>query len=135
MLENGEYKVQICKDANTVILEKPCVISSGEELKSLPIIKELYGSNERLLSMTNEDFEKVIGRKIVLEPVKRPYDLNTPMRDYKTAGGKFLYGTISFVFKCILKSIMLGNYHHRSGCHLCICTWIGNIINIDNNQI
>ena len=29
VLENGEYKVQICKDANTVILEKPCVISSG----------------------------------------------------------------------------------------------------------
>ena len=107
-LENGEYKVQICADANSVILEKPFIITSGEELKSSKTIKELYSTKEKLLSMTNEDFEKVIGRKITLIPTKRPYNLNTPMRDYKTAGGKFLYGTIILVFKCMLKFISMG---------------------------
>lgn len=107
-LENGEYKVQICEDANTVILEKPILITSGKELKSPPVINELYGSKERLLTITSEDFEKVIGRKIILIPTKRPYDLNTPMREYKTAGGKFIYGTINLVFKCLLKFISIG---------------------------
>ena len=51
--------------------------------------------------MTDLQFDKLIGRNIEAPVVKRPYDLNTPIREYKTAGGKFIYGTIMFAFKCI----------------------------------
>lgn len=102
-LENGSYKFQICKDANTPILESEIVITQGEELISPQKVRELYATKQSLLAITTQDFEQVIGRKITLIPTSRPYDLNTPMREYATAGGKFLNGAIKFAFKCLLK--------------------------------
>ncbi len=101
--EKGVYKVQICSDANTVILEDCFEITNGENLTSSKEILELYSTKERMLAVTDSDFERVIGRPITLNPITRPYDLNTPMREYKTAGGKFLFGLFSFVFKCAIK--------------------------------
>ena len=51
--------------------------------------------------MTDMYFDRLIGRKIASPLVKRPYDLNTPIREYKTACGKFIYNTIMFAFKVI----------------------------------
>ncbi len=107
-LENGIYKFQLCSDVNSVILEKSYEITNGERLISSLEIANLYATKERFLNITTEDFEKVIGRKITLVPVSRPYDLNTPMRDYKSAGGKFIFGLITFVFKCMIKFASLG---------------------------
>lgn len=107
-LESGEYKVQLCRDACTVITEQMLTITDGEEFASDNTVRELYATRERLLSITDKDFESVIGRPITLKRTERPYDLNTPIRDYESAGGRFLFGLISFVFKFRLKLIKLG---------------------------
>jgi beta-glucosidase len=102
-LEGGEYKFQICKDVNTVILEAEATIDDGETLASPDNVRALYATKESLLSITDGDFEGVIGRPITLKKTARPYDLNTPMREFETIGGKLFFGTIIFVFKTILK--------------------------------
>ena len=107
-LENGTYKFQICKDVNTVILEESAEISDGESLASPENVRKLYASRESLLAITDGNYEGVIGRPITLKETTRPYDLNTPMREYKSLGGKLLFGGLTFVFKCILKVTSLG---------------------------
>ena len=102
-LENGTYKFQIAKDANTVILEAEAVIEDGETLATPENVRALYATKESLLGITDTDFEGVIGRPITLKKTARPYDLNTPMREFETIGGKFFFGAIIFAFKCILK--------------------------------
>ena len=102
-LEGGEYKFQICKDANTVILEAKATIDDGEALASPENVRALYATKESLLGITDGDFEGVIGRPITLKKTARPYDLNTPMREFETIGGKLFFGAIIFVFKTILK--------------------------------
>ena len=61
-----------------------------------------------IYKLGDKDFEKVIQRPITLIETARPYDLNTPMREYKTCGGKSLFGLIVFVFKCLIKFASLG---------------------------
>lgn len=107
-LENGTYKFQIAKDANTVILEAEAEITDGETLASPENVRALYATKESLLAITDSDYEGVIGRPITLNKTARPYDLNTPMREYETVGGKLIYGGITFAFKCILKLTSLG---------------------------
>ncbi len=108
-LENGEYIVELCSDANTVILSAPLTVTEGEKVKENPIYAELYGSGrEDFLSMTDAQFDRLIGREIAAPEIKRPYDLNTPMREYKTAGGKFLFGAINLAFKVIYNLEKMG---------------------------
>ena len=107
-LENGTYKFQIAKDANTVILETEAEITDGETLASPENVRALYATKESLLAITDSDYEGVIGRPITLNKTARPYDLNTPMREYETVGGKLIYGGITFAFKMILKFTSLG---------------------------
>lgn len=102
-LENGTYKFQIAKDANTIILEATAEITDGETLATPEHIRALYATKESLLNIKDSDFEKVTCRPITLKKTARPYDLNTPMRDFETVGGKLFFGAIIFVFKCILK--------------------------------
>lgn len=102
-LEGGEYKFQICKDANTVILEAKTTIDDGETLASPENVRALYKTKESTLAITDGDFEGVIGRPITLKKTARPYDLNTPMREFETIGGKLFFGAIILVFKTILK--------------------------------
>ena len=107
-LENGEYKFQICKDANTVILEKSAEITDGENLETPEHIRALYETKDSLLAITDKDFEKVIGREITLKETCRPYDLNTPMRDYRSFGGRLLFGGLTIAFKAILAFTKMG---------------------------
>ncbi len=104
-LENGIYTLEIAKDANTPLLEKEIQILDGENLKSDEYYKECYASRERMLNISDEDYAKIIGREITLIPTARPYDLNTPMRDYKTLGGKFILGIINLGTKIMLKKM------------------------------
>ena len=106
-LEGGTYKFQICRDVNTVILEESVEISDGEALASPEHIRALYASRESLLAITDKDYETVIGREITLKKTARPYDLNTPLREFETFGGKLFFGAIIFAFKCILKMCSL----------------------------
>ena len=107
-LEGGEYKFQLCRDANTVILEEKAEVTDGEVLTSPEAHRELYSSRERLLSITDKDYEQVLGREITLKETTRPYDLNTPLREFETLGGRLFFGTIMLAFKCILKITAMG---------------------------
>ncbi len=106
-LENGVYTFEIARDVNTVILEDSAEITDGCELKSDEYYKELYSSKDSILGISDADFEKIIGKEITLKQSARPYDLNTPMRDFKTLGGKFILGVISLGVKMMLKKLSL----------------------------
>ncbi len=108
-LENGEYTVELCSDANTVILSESFSINEGGAVKESETYNRLYGREKaQLLSMTDSEFDDLIGREIAEPKITRPYDLNTPMREYKTAGGKFLFGAINLAFKLIYNLQKIG---------------------------
>ena len=101
-LENGEYTVEICSDSNTPILSAPLNISEGGEINGNVAFNHLYSrSKEDFLAMSDSDFDSLIGREIPTPKITRPYDLNTPMREYKTLGGKLLFGALNLAFKTI----------------------------------
>ena len=101
-LENGNYAFKLCSDVNTELLSCSLEITDGEELVENPEYAKLYGINkEKFLMMTDKQFDKLIGREIPLPVVKRPYDLNTPIREYKTFCGKLFYKLVMKVFKII----------------------------------
>ena len=108
-LENGEYTVELCSDASTVILSESLKVTEGSEIKENPTYRALYGrEREQLLSMTDAEFDSLIGREIQEPKITRPYDLNTPIREYKTAGGKFLFGLFNSVFKITYTMAKMG---------------------------
>ncbi len=102
VLENGSYNFQVCSDVNTVLLSASVDITEGEDVAENPTYKEIYGvDKDSFLAMSDSDFDSMIGRDIKAPEVKRPYDLNTPLRDYETWGGKLLFKAITGVFKII----------------------------------
>lgn len=104
VLENGRYNLRLCSDVNTVLLSSMVIIDEGEEIEENARYFKLYNtSKEKLLGMTDLQFDKLIGRRIDSPEVKRPYDLNTPIREYKTFWGKLLYKMIMFAFKSIYR--------------------------------
>ena len=101
-LENGEYTVELCSDANTVVLSASVLVTEGEELIGDAAYNKLYRNDKSgFLAISDADFDAFIGREIASPQVIRPYDLNTPMREYKTLGGKLLFGAINLAFKII----------------------------------
>ncbi len=104
-LENGAYLFRLCSDVNTVLLSSTVIIDEGEEIEEDHRYSKLYNvSKEKLLNMSDSQFDKMLGRKIANPEIKRPYDLNTPIREYRTLGGKALYKTVMFAFKTIYKN-------------------------------
>ena len=102
VLENGKYLFQLCSDVNNVILSTSVVVDEGTEVVENPVYAEHYAvSKEELLKMNDAQFDKLIGRAIQSPEIKRPYDLNTPMKEYRTWGGKLIYGAIMTAFKII----------------------------------
>lgn len=102
-LEYGTYRFEFCSDANTPIIYE-CRSIDGEYVTEGEKYAALYGNGvDKLLAMTDADFDGLIGREIAEPKITRPYDLNTPMREYKTAGGRFFFGTLMFVFESIYK--------------------------------
>ena len=107
-LEGGEYTFELCSDAEKVVLSKKLVVP-GREIRENDMYIQLYGgAKDDFLKMTDEEFDSFIGREIPTPEVTRPYDLNTPMRSYTTAGGKFLYGLLTSVFKIIYNLEKMG---------------------------
>ena len=93
-LEKGIYTFEICKDVNTVILSKEVEVESNDVISSDENIKDLYESKDKLLSMSDKDYERMVGYEITLEPITRPYNLNSPVAKFSSFGGKILYGAI-----------------------------------------
>ena len=99
VLEKGRYVFEINKNIDEVILEKEIVLDSNDLIASTYNLNKFYSSKEQLLKMTDQDFEEVIGRKIDLPIITRPYNLNTPFQEYKTFWGKFLFGCMKLAMK------------------------------------
>ena len=109
VLENGEYNFCLCSDVNTVLLASRFTVDEGENINENPCYSKLYNvSREKLLNMSDLQFDKLIGRRIEEPKYEKPYDLNTPIREYKTFCGKLLYKLIMFTFKTIYKRELKG---------------------------
>lgn len=101
-LENGQYEFQVCADVNTVLLSTVVNIDFGVQVKENPLYAELYEiNNYRFLNIPDFKFDNLIGREVPAPEVKRPYDLNTPIREFDTFWGKFLFKAITGVFELI----------------------------------
>lgn len=104
VLENGDYSFQLCANVNEVKLSSNVSITEGVDTIEDGAYTELYSVNQyRFTTMPDYKFDNLIGRKIESPETKRPYDLNTPLREYKTAGGKLVFGLITGVFSLIYK--------------------------------
>lgn len=88
-LEEGNYIFEICKNVNDVLLSSSIFVRSLDDVESDDNIKYLYESKDKLLQMSNKDFERVIGREIKEPTITRPYNLNTPVAKFESWGGKF----------------------------------------------
>lgn len=105
VMENGIYDFQICSDVNTVLLSHKIHLKySEDEIVDKSLYAQLYGKDkERFLGITDTHHNMLMGKYIAPPKVERPYDLNTPIREYKTRGGKLIYGAIMTAFKTIYK--------------------------------
>ena len=110
VLENGEYDFQICTDVNNVVLSHKMNMKYGsDDIVDNTLYADLYGKGkERFLGMTDVHYDMLIGRRIKSPKVQRPYDLNTPLREYKTAGGKLIYGLMMKVLGSVYKKELRG---------------------------
>lgn len=103
-LENGEYTFCLCEDASRVILSAPLTVNVGENLEENPVYSQLYsGKKENFLAISDQAFDSLLGVETPPLRVVRPYDLNTPMKEYKTLGGKLVYKALMFGFKSSYK--------------------------------
>lgn len=102
VLEAGEYDFQICKNANEVILSEKILIDSEDVIYNDEYYNYLYGSYGNMITISNESFEKLIGRKLSEPTFKKPYTLNTPIGKFETILGKFLFRVIMFGSKFVL---------------------------------
>ena len=110
-LEGGLYTFELCSDAENVILSDSISIE-GEKLQGGEIYKELYGvGKDSFLSITDADFDRLIGRETPTPVIAPPYELNTPLREYKTFCGRLLFGAIDLAFE----TIYWVNMHFASG--------------------
>ena len=99
-LENGEYIFELCADADTVILSAPVTVTDGSDIQANSNYSRLYNVDKATFcAISDEDFDTLLNYKVEPIEIKRPYDLNTPMNQYKTLGGKLIYKAVMFGFE------------------------------------
>lgn len=104
LLENGNYDFYISSDSNTVLK----TLNLKLESSALLINNEYYDVN-KLTSMSDKEFENIIGRKI--EPIKyekKHYTFETPINDLNTWFGK--------IFK--MATIGVGKSRYKKACKM-----------------
>ena len=107
-LEYGLYTFELCSDAANVIVYDSISID-GDEISSSDVYKELYGAGkEKMLTISDADYDRLMGYATPAPEITRPYDLNTPLREYKTFCGKILFGAINFAFSLIYSFAKIG---------------------------
>ena len=100
-IEYGLYTFELCSDAETVLLYD-CLSIDGEELSASDDYPGLYGKGkDNFLSMTDADYDRLVGRVAPEPKVIRPYELNTPLREYRTLCSRALFGMINLAFAAI----------------------------------
>lgn len=113
-VDKGKYKIQICKSANEVILEKEV-----EKLNDdFDFRQHAVSKYQNIDSVTEEDFQKLFSYQLPPKNIskKRPYTLDNNLEDVKgTLIGKSLYKSI---FKEVSKLYKNNNQN-----------WVVNIVN------
>ena len=94
-MEGGEYRFELCSDAETVVLEQ-AVILEGEHNAPYPedVLKAYQGAN--LEGLTDEVFEKMSGQHIPLLPAQKPITLESRFSNLEKAGflGEILHSAV-----------------------------------------
>ena len=94
-MEGGEYRFELCSDAETVVLEQ-AVILEGEHNAPYPedVLKVYQGAN--LEGLTDEVFEKMSGQHIPPLPANKPITLESRFSNLEKAGpmGKILHSAV-----------------------------------------
>ena len=94
-MEGGEYRFELCSDAETVVLEQ-AVILEGEHNAPYPedVLKVYQGAN--LEGLTDEVFEKMSGQHIPLLPAQKPITLESRFSNLEKAGflGEILHSAV-----------------------------------------
>ena len=107
-LERGTYQIEICKNANQVLLVKEIELKSKDIIIPNEFEYTIYSNYDRFIKMTDEEFKTVSGKDFVHIEYKKPYDLNTPLSSYKTFWGKRIYklmlGVCNHIYKKALRS-------------------------------
>ena len=95
VLEGGEYRIELCSDAETVVLEQ-AVILEGEYNAPYPedVLKVYQGAN--LEGLTDVLFEKMSGQHIPPLPANKPITLESRFSNLENAGliGKILHSAV-----------------------------------------
>ena len=88
-LEDGEYKFILSKDALNEISSLKVSIE-GEKLvnKFSKLINKYYKDPKNLLNVTDDAYYELLGYKPQKLIFKRPYTLETPIKEFKTLYGK-----------------------------------------------
>ena len=105
-LEKGNYTIQICKNANEVLLEKEIELKSNDVIIPNEFEYELYSDYYRFINMTDEEFSRVSKKEFIHTVYKKPYDLNTPISKYNTFFGRKIYKLMMFVCKRVYKKAL-----------------------------
>ena len=94
-LEGGEYRFELCSDAETVVLEQTLTLE-GEHNAPYPedVLKVYQGANFE--GLTDALFEKMSGQHIPPLPAKKPITLESRFSNLKKAGflGKILHSAV-----------------------------------------
>ncbi len=95
VLEGGEYRFQLCSDADTVVLEQTVTLD-GERNAPYPenVLKVYQSAN--LERLTDEVFEQMSGRHIPPLPPRTPITLESRFSNLEKAGfmGKILHSAV-----------------------------------------
>ena len=101
IVENGTYTIMVGKNVRDIVLEKDIEIL-GEEVNNPS--RNSYFDIDKVASISNEEFEEVLGYKIPeFKVYKKPYDMYTPICMMNSFFGK----VVQNIFKREAMKIMI----------------------------
>ena len=107
VLEGGEYRLQLCADSLTVLMERPVRVEGARFSPYGGEVARVYGG-ARLDEVTDALFEEMSGRKIPPPPAHKPITLESRFSYLADAGllGKLLHAAVLGMAKRQRKAAM-----------------------------
>lgn len=105
ILENGEYRFELCSDCETVRLASSLTVRSGEKARApySEKIMDIY-KNADLSKVSDDVFEEMSRQKILAIPPLKPIRTESRFSDMRyTLMGKILYGAVLSVAKAYMR--------------------------------
>ena len=106
VLEAGTYTIELCKNANEVLLSKELELKSKDVIIPNEFEYALYSDYYRFIGMTDEEFSRVSKKEFAHTEHKKPYNLNTPINQYKSFWGRKIYKLMLFVCNRVYKKAL-----------------------------